>query len=81
MYDYNCTGVLGGGTPERRNVPDRYKAKPEKTQKGVLVYVVEDTSTGEWKHVYDCFLWAEKKAKELNEKWRKCNRRYCGKNQ
>ena len=46
----------------------RYKAIPETTTHRALVYVVIDTLTGEWKHVYDCFLWAEKKAKELNQK-------------
>jgi hypothetical protein len=44
----------------------RYKAIPETTTYRALVYVVIDTLTGEWKHVYDCFLWAEKKADELN---------------
>ena len=44
----------------------RYKAIPETTTHRALVYVVIDTLTGEWKHVYDCFLWAEKKADELN---------------
>jgi len=46
----------------------RYKAIPETTTHRALVYVVIDTLTGEWMHVYDCFLWAEKKAKELNQK-------------
>ena len=45
----------------------RYKAIPETTYKRSLVYVVIDTLTGEWIHVYDCFLWAEHKARELNE--------------
>ena len=45
----------------------RYKAIPEKTKNRSLVYVVIDTLTGEWKHVYDCPLWAEHKARELNE--------------
>lgn len=45
----------------------RYKAKPEMTKKGMLIYAVVDTITGEWKHVYDCFLWAEKKAAALNK--------------
>lgn len=49
----------------------RYKTVPEITKKGMLIYAVVDTTTGEWKHVYDCFLWAEHKAKELNEKWEK----------
>ena len=44
----------------------RYKAIPETTTQRALVYVVIDTLTGEWKHVYDCFLWAEKKAEEMN---------------
>ena len=44
----------------------RYKAIPETTYKRSLVYVVIDTLTGEWMHVYDCFLWAEKKAEEMN---------------
>lgn len=48
-------------------MPEKYKAIPETTRNRALVYVVIDTETGEWKHVYDCFLWAEKKAKELNE--------------
>ena len=60
-------GALGGGAPERSAVKDRYKAKPEMTAKGMLVYAVVDTTTNEWKHVYDCFLWADKKAKELNQ--------------
>ena len=42
----------------------RYKAIPETTIHRALVYVVIDTLTGEWMHVYDCFLWAEKKAEE-----------------
>ena len=45
----------------------RYKAIPETTTHRALVYVVIDTLTGEWKHVYDCFLWAEKKAEEMNK--------------
>ena len=44
----------------------RYKAIPETTYKRNPVYVVIDTLTGEWMHVYDCFMWAEKKAKEMN---------------
>ena len=44
----------------------RYKAIPETTTHRALVYVVIDTLTGEWMHVYDCFLWAEKKAEEMN---------------
>jgi hypothetical protein len=44
----------------------RYKAVPETTNNRRLVYVVIDTLTGEWLHVYDCFLWAEKKAEEMN---------------
>ena len=46
----------------------RYKAVPETTKHRSLVYVVVDTLTGEWKHVYDCPLWADHKAEELNEK-------------
>ena len=49
----------------------RYKAIPETTTHRALVYVVIDTLTGEWMHVYDCFLWAEKKAKEMNRKEKK----------
>ena len=45
----------------------RFKAIPEMTAKGMLVYAVIDTVTKEWKHVYDCFLWAEHKAEELNK--------------
>lgn len=44
----------------------RYKAVPE-TKRGSIAYVVIDTKTGEKKHSYDCFLWAEHKARELNE--------------
>lgn len=62
----NHKGRYGGGAPERSTVTGRYKAKPEMTKNGMLIYAVVDTITGEWKHVYDCFLWAEKKAKELN---------------
>ena len=51
---------------------DRYKAVPETTTQRGLVYVVIDTLTGEWKHVYDCFLWAEHKAKEMNKEWSPC---------
>lgn len=47
----------------------RFKAIPETTTQMGLVYVVIDTETGEWKHVYDCFLWAEHKADEMNEMW------------
>lgn len=54
-------------------MPGRYKAIPETTRNRALVYVVIDTETGEWKHVYDCFLWADKKAKELNQKWKNCS--------
>ena len=50
----------------------RYKAVPETTTQRGLVYVVIDTLTGEWKHVYDCFLWAEHKAKEMNDNWSPC---------
>lgn len=50
----------------------RFKAVPE-TIKGNLSYVVLDTLTGDWKHVYDCFLWADHKAKEMNENWSPCN--------
>ena len=46
----------------------RYKAIPETTTHRALVYVVIDTLIGEWMHVYDCFLWAEKKAEEMNRK-------------
>ena len=70
MHNQNKTGALGGGAPERSTVADRYKAKPEITAKGMLVYAVVDTTTNEWKHVFDCFLWADKKAKELNKKWK-----------
>ena len=45
----------------------RYKAVPETTNNRRLVYVVIDTLTGEWMHVYDCFLWAEHKAEEMKE--------------
>lgn len=45
----------------------RYKAVPETTNNRRLVYVVIDTITGEWMHVYDCFLWAEHKAEEMNK--------------
>ena len=50
----------------------RFKAIPEKTKNRSLVYVVIDTLTGEWKHVYDCFLWADHKAKEMNDNWSPC---------
>ena len=50
----------------------RYKAIPETTTHRALVYVVIDTLTGEWKHVYDCFLWAEYKADEMNKEWSPC---------
>ena len=49
-------------------MPERYKAVPETTKKRSLVYVVIDTATNKWMHVYDCFLWAEDKAREMNEK-------------
>ena len=49
----------------------RYKAIPETTTHRALVYVVIDTLTGEWMHVYDYSLWAEKKAEEMNRKERK----------
>ena len=49
----------------------RFKAIPETTAKGMLVYAVIDTVTKELKHVYDCFLRAESKANELNDKWEK----------
>ena len=51
----------------------RYKAIPETTYKRGLVYVVIDTLTGEWMHVYDCFLWAEHKAEEMNNDWERKN--------
>jgi len=50
----------------------RYKAVPETTNNRRLVYVVIDTLTGEWMHVYDCFLWAEHKAEEMNKEWSPC---------
>jgi hypothetical protein len=49
----------------------RFKAIPEKTKNISLVYVVIDTLTGEWMHVYDCFMWAEHKADEMNRKEKK----------
>ena len=49
----------------------RFKAVPEKINR-TLQYVVIDTLTGEWKHVYDCFLWADHKAKEMNDNWSPC---------
>ena len=53
---------------KEKEMSGRYKAIPETTTHRVLVYVVIDTLTGEWMHVYDCFLWAEKKAEEMNRK-------------
>ena len=50
----------------------RYKAIPETTYKRNPVYVVIDTLTGEWMHVYDCFMWAEHKADEMNKEWSPC---------
>lgn len=46
----------------------RYKVEAEHTAKGLPIYVVVDTMTGEWMSVWDCPLWAEKKAKEMNER-------------
>ena len=56
----------------RKELMARFKAKPEMTAKGMLVYAVIDTVTKEWKHVYDCFLWAEHKAEEMNKEWSPC---------
>jgi len=50
----------------------RYKVVPETTNNRRLVYVVIDTLTGEWMHVYDRFLWAEHKAEEMNKEWSLC---------
>lgn len=46
----------------------RYRVDVEQTQKRVPIYVVKDTKTGEWMSVWDCALWAEKRAKEMNER-------------
>lgn len=46
----------------------RYEVKAEHTAKGLPIYVVVDTISNEWMSVWDCPLWAEKKAKELNAK-------------
>lgn len=51
----------------------RYEATIEETIKQVPVYVVKDSITKEWLHVYDCFLWAKHKAEELNRKFSPCN--------
>lgn len=45
----------------------RYKAVPAKDRHGYLCYYVVDTETGERVRCYDCFLWAEHEARELNE--------------
>ena len=45
----------------------RYKAVPAKDRRGYLCYYVVDTETGERVRCYDCFLWAEHEARELNE--------------
>ena len=45
---------------------DRYEAVIGKTARNVPVYVVIDTATGDQVAEYDCPLWAENKAKELN---------------
>jgi hypothetical protein len=47
-------------------IDTRYYAIAEETARGIPIYVVIDGLTGQWKHVYDCFLWAERKAEELN---------------
>ena len=64
------TGRAARRQPPRKenSMPERYKAVPETTKKRSLVYVVIDTATNKWMHVYDCFLWAEDKAREMNEK-------------
>ena len=45
---------------------DRYEAVTGKTARNIPVYVVIDTATGKQAAEYDCPLWAESKAKELN---------------
>ena len=45
---------------------DRYEAVTGKTARNVPVYVVIDTATGDQVAEYDCPLWTENKAKELN---------------
>ena len=65
----NCKQSVGGQAATAQKgepMSGRYKAVPETTNNRRLVYVVIDTLTGEWMHVYDCFLWAEKKSEELN---------------
>ena len=47
----------------------RYKAIPNMTVKGYLIYPVIDTFTGEWICVKDCQLWAERAACKLNKEW------------
>lgn len=51
----------------------RYEAKPHIEPNGMLSYRVIDTKTGNPVHCYDCMLWAEKKAKEMNEKCCACS--------
>ena len=65
----NRAGRLAAALQKGESMDGRYKAIPEKTENRSLVYVVIDTETGEWKHVYDCFLWAEHKADEMNKIW------------
>lgn len=45
----------------------RYKTQIEFSRHHGLMYVVVDTHTGQWLHVFDTMLWADKKARELNE--------------
>lgn len=46
----------------------RYRVEVEHMHNAVPIYVVKDTRTGEWMSVWDCALWAEKRAKEMNER-------------
>ena len=69
LYQCNCKQSAGGQAATAQKgepMSGRYKAVPETTNNRRLVYVVIDTLTGEWMHVYDCFLWAEHKAEEMN---------------
>lgn len=75
LYQCNCKQSVGGQAATAQKgepMSGRYKAVPETTNNRRLVYVVIDTLTGEWMHVYDCFLWAEHKAEEMNKEWSPC---------
>ena len=50
-----------------RNNSKRYIVQAKVNGRGIPIYVVIDSATGNWEAVRDCQLWAEHKAKDLNK--------------